>query len=295
MKKSYLLLSFFLVAAFATLNVTTVKSKITSPVAGSSGDSFTGNTCAQQSCHPSPSLAPVNGDLTLNIGTGNPTTALSGFVYTPGTTYNLAFSLAGLVGAAHPFYGFQIVALNTTKAQAGTMAVTNSATTQINTSSPTGTRQYMGHHTANSTHNWVFKWTAPAASTGPVTFFYAYNKCDASASNPSNPEGTIYNGSVTIQESPTGINDIFDNVSTLNIFPNPINNEFSIAFDLIEANTVSSQLYSLDGRMVKELINEKTELGHFTQQFDVRDLPSGIYLVRVNVGDTTTTRKIIKL
>jgi len=62
----------------------------------------------------------------------------------------------------------------------------------------------------------------------------------------------------------------------------------------MEANTVSSQLYSLNGQLVKQLINAKTEQGHVVQNFDVRDLPSGIYLVKLNVGDASVTKKIIK-
>ena len=294
MKKKYFLLTVFLVAAFATFNITTVKSKITSPPAGNSGDPFTAMTCAQSGCHPQPAQTPPNGDLTLNIGTGNPTTPLNGFVFTPGTLYNIAFSFPAIVGATHPFYGFQIVALDASNAQAGTMAVSNAATTQINTSVATGSRQYMGHHTANSGHNWVFKWTAPATCSGPVTFYYAYNKCNASAANPSAAEGTIYSSEVTIQCSGAGIENISDKVSELNVFPNPINSDFSISFDLKEANDVSAQLYSLDGKRAKELINEKTEIGHFTQQFDVRELPSGIYLVKLNVGGASVTRKIVK-
>ena len=295
MKKSYLLLSFSLVALFATLNVTTVKSKITSPPAGSAGDpSTSGVTCAQSGCHAAPTQTPPNGDLTLNIGTGNPTTALSGFVYTPGTVYNIAFSFQGLTSATHPFYGFQIVALNASNAQAGTMTVTSSTTTQVNTGAFTGTRQYMGHKTANSGHNWIFKWTAPAAGTGPVSFYYAYNKCDASSATPTVAQGTIYKGSVTTQEGPTGIADIADKVSELNIFPNPISNQFSMSFDLKEANPVSSQLYSIDGKLVKELINEKIENGHVVSQFDVQDLQSGIYMVRLNIGDASVTKRIVK-
>jgi len=294
MNKKYLLLSVFLVAVFATLNVKQVNSKITSPPAGNSGDPFTNLTCAQSGCHPGPALTVPNGDLTLTIGTGNPSTPLNGFTFTPGTQYNIAFSVQGLVGATHPFYGFQIVALDASDEKAGTMAVTNAATTQINTSGPTGTRQYMGHKTANSTHNWVFKWTAPSACSGPVNFYYTYNKADASAANPSAAEGSIYYGVATASCSGTGIEDISAHVSNLNIFPNPISNEFAVAFDLKESNNVSLQLYSVTGELVKQLINEKIDGSHVTRQFNTQDLPVGIYLAKLNVGQASTTQKIVK-
>lgn len=294
MNKKYVLLSIFLVAILATLNVTTVNSKISAPPVASAGDPFnSGATCAQSGCHAGPAQTPGANDLTLNIGTGQPTTALAGFHYVPGTLYNLAFSI-NLFATTNPYYGFQIVALDASNNKAGTMTVSNSATTQIVTHAATGTRQYMGHHNANNTHTWPFKWTAPAAGTGPVTFYYAYNICNASSATPNNPEGTIYHSSVTIQELSSGIADISDKVSELSIFPNPISSDFNISFDLKETEKVSAQLYSLDGRLVKELINEKTADGHFTQNSDAGGLSSGVYLIKLNVGDASVTKKILK-
>lgn len=285
MNKKYLLLTVFLIAVFATLNVTTVKSKITSPPAGNSGDPVTTMSCAQSGCHPSPAQTPGANDLTLTIGTGTPTTPLnSSFQYTPGTAYNIAFLINAFTGR----YGFQIVPLTSANAMAGSFTVTNAATEKINTQS---TRQYMGHLNASSTKSWTFKWTAPAICAGPVTFYYAYN----TANNDGSANGDfIYKSSVTINCSGTGIEDISDKVSELNIFPNPISSEFGISFDLKEANNVSLQLYSLDGKLVKQLINEKMSEGNFNRQYDVNDLSAGIYLVKLNVGGASVTRKIVK-
>jgi len=286
MKKSYLLTIVFLVAVFATINVNTINSKPQSPAAGSSGDPVTTTTCAQSGCHGGPVQTNTASTLTiLNIGTGNPTTPLnSSFAYTPGTVYNIAFGLTSSTGR----YGFQIVPLTSANAMAGSYTVTSASTTQINTLSG---RQYMGHKSANTTKNWAFKWTAPAAGAGAVTFYYAYNTAD----NDGEVTGdVIYKGSVTINELSTGIADINDKVSALNIFPNPISNEFGIAFNLKEANMVSSQLYSLDGKLSRVLINEKMGAGDFNQQFDAGDLAAGIYLVKLNVGDASITKKIIK-
>jgi hypothetical protein len=295
MKKNYLLLSLFLIAVFAILNVTVVNSKLVSPPAGSSGDPFAaGLTCVQSGCHATGPVTSTSANLTLKIGTSSPTTDLTNsFQYTPGTQYNIAFSIL-TAATTNPYYGFQIIALNSSNARAGTMIVTNANNTRIDSIGTTNARQYMGHHNANSNRNWSFKWIAPSSSTGPVSFYYCYNVCSASVANPGNPEGTIYKGTVTIQEAPTGIEDISDKISALNIFPNPVNNEFGLSFDLTEPNTVSSELYALDGQLVKQLINAKAEVGHFMQNFDVRDLPSGIYMVKLNVGEASVTKKIIK-
>lgn len=124
-----------------------------------------------------------------------------------------------------------------------------------------------------------------------VTFYYSYN----TANDDNNPTGdVIYKGSVSIEALLSGVEDISTKVADLNIFPNPISSQFSISFDLKEADNVSAQLYSLDGKLMKELINEKMNSGNVNQQFDVNDLAAGIYLVKLNVGGATITKKIVK-
>lgn len=293
MNKKYLLSAFFMITVLVLVNTNTVNSKITSPPAGNSGDPFTNTSCATSGCHAGPAQTPAGNDYSITIGTGSPTSPLSGFCYTPGTQYNIAF-LINQIATTNPYYGFQIVALDAANAKAGTMAVANAATTQINTGGGVGTRQYMGHKTANTTHNWSFKWTAPASGTGPVTFYFAYNVCNASTANPTSAQGTIYKAAIPIQQCSSGIEDISSMVADLNIFPNPVSNELGISFNLLEAANVSSQLYSLDGREVNQLMNEKVNGGNFVRSFNMNDLPSGIYLMKLNVGGATITKKIVK-
>lgn len=293
MNKKYLLSAFFMVTVLVLVTTNNVNSKITSPPAGNSGDPFTNQTCATSGCHAGPVQTPVANDYSITIGTGSPTSPLNGFCYTPGTQYNIAF-LINQIATTNPFYGFQIVALDATNAKAGTMTVANMATTQINTSGGTGTRQYMGHKTANTNHNWSFKWTAPASGTGPVTFYFTYNVCNATTANPTSAQGVIYKAAIPIQQCTSGVEDISSWVTDLNLFPNPVSNEFGLSFNLLETSTVSSQLYSLDGREVNQLLNEKVDEGNFVRSFSMSDLPAGIYLMKLNVGGATITKKIVK-
>ncbi|HLP50183.1 MAG TPA: choice-of-anchor V domain-containing protein [Chitinophagales bacterium] len=282
-----LLFSFFFIALIASLNIKTANSDPQKPPVGASGDPLTGKTCAQNGCHPSPAQAvPATGEgaLTLNIGTGNPTTPLTnGFAYTPGTTYNIGFGITSSTGR----YGFQMSSLNANNQQAGKFAVTTSSNTQLDSA---GGFYYIGHRNAGNNKNWVYKWTAPA-NGGPVTLYYAYNTAD---NNGESSGDVIYNGSVTLTAPSVGIASISEKLSGLNVFPNPINNQFSMSFNLNEASRVSAQLYSLDGKEVQELMNEKVTNGDFNRPFDVSALPSGIYLMKLNVGDASVTQKIVK-
>ena len=287
MHKKHLLISAFTIALLAIFSTTNLTSKTVNPPANSAGDPVTGNTCVQSGCHNGPISTSTSTILSnFKIGTGNPSTDLnSSFAYTPLTAYNIAMSLNSATGR----YGFQIVALDNSNNQAGTFTVTSATSTKIVVSSG---RQYMGHLNANSTKNWVFKWTAPASTVGPVTFYYCYNTSNGDGSPGSD---VIYKGAVTINSSgTTGVADISDKVSALNIFPNPVSNQFGISFDLVESNNVSAQLFTLDGKLCKELISQDLNAGNFNQSFNISDLTAGIYLVKLKVGESSVTKKIFK-
>lgn len=288
MNKKHLLYSTaFIALAAMVLNTTRVNSEIPKPPAGSSGDPVTNKTCAQSGCHPGQGqeLTPTANDLTINIGTGTPSTPLnSSFKYDGGTAYNIAFLPNAFTGR----YGFQIIALDGANQMAGTFTVTNAATTAIKTA---GSYKYMGHLNASTTKNWVFKWTAPAASTGDVTFYYAYNTAD----NDGQASGDIiYKGSVTISANSTGINDLSSKVGNLRVFPNPITTDFGLSFNANESMDLTAELYNLNGELVKNLMDEKVNEGTFTRNFNISDLSAGVYMVKLTSGTASVTQKVFK-
>ena len=287
MKKKYVLLSLFIAVAIIMVNTTNVTSNISAPPPASVGDAFVGNTCARAGCHESiPAQSIPNGALTFNIGTGLPTTPLtSSFQYSPDTVYNIQFT----PNSTANIYGFSISALDAGAQQAGTFTLTNTNTTSIQTI--TGGRTYIGHKNASGSKNWGFRWTAPSASTGCVTFSYAFNlgSGDGTRFNDS-----IFVGDVTICPLSIGVNDISEKISSLQIFPNTVNQEFNLSFSIEEGNNVSVQLYSLDGHNVGNLLNENLQEGHFNRTFNISHLASGIYLVKLKVGASYTTHKIVK-
>lgn len=293
MNKKHLLYSTAFIALTAmVLNTTRVNSEIPKPPSGSSGDPLTNKTCAQSGCHPGAGneLTPGANDLTINIGTGTPTTPLnSSFSYDGGTSYNIAFLPNAFTGR----YGFQIIALDASNKMAGTFTVTNAATTAIRTvGSAPNQYFYMGHLNASSTKNWVFKWNAPASSTGDVTFYYAYNTADGDNEVTND---IIYKGSVTISANPsTGINDLSSKVGHLKVFPNPITNDFGLNFNATESMDLTAELFNLNGELVKNLMKENISEGTFTRNFNISDLAAGVYMVKLTSGSASVTQKIFK-
>jgi len=79
-------------------------------------------------------------------------------------------------------YGFQLTAIDSTGAQAGTLVATDAVNTQLTTGMVgANIRQYIQHTfqgafpTEFDKKTWTFKWVAPATNVGAVTFYAAGN------------------------------------------------------------------------------------------------------------------------
>ncbi|MFQ6103253.1 MAG: T9SS type A sorting domain-containing protein [Candidatus Glassbacteria bacterium] len=87
-------------------------------------------------------------------------------------------------------------------------------------------------------------------------------------------------------------------------YPNPFNPQTSISYsvpgsdgDLVD---VTLKVYSIRGRLVKKLVDEKKESGGYTVVWDGRDetgreVSSGIYFYRLEAGDRIAVRKMVIL
>lgn len=84
-------------------------------------------------------------------------------------------------------------------------------------------------------------------------------------------------------------------LSDLNIFPNPMTGSGTIEFDLNQENEVSVFIFSLDGRMVKAIKNQRVDMGNRRQvRFNASDLAAGTYVVQVKAGEALKTSKFVK-
>ena len=293
MKRKYLLMSIVLVCALAIMNTSKVNSKIVFPPYGSVGDPVFTTTCVQSGCHGGPIHPVTSQDLSLLIGTtSTPTTPLdSTFKFVPNTTYYITFDILAQAYA----YGFQMTALNgtTNTNMAGSFTVVNSATTKIALGPP----DYIGHlHANHITNSWTFKWTAPARDSGAVTFYYSFNPGDSANFVGLTAGANIFNGSTTIQPGyGVGVNNIADNISEVQVYPNPVNAAFNLSFDVKSAAQASASVYSIDGKLCQPLFNQKLNTGLFNGSYNISSLPAGIYLIRLNVDGQIVTKKISKL
>ncbi|MGI6197564.1 MAG: carboxypeptidase regulatory-like domain-containing protein [Candidatus Cloacimonadaceae bacterium] len=70
-------------------------------------------------------------------------------------------------------------------------------------------------------------------------------------------------------------------------YPNPFNPETTISYSVKEPGKVKLQIYNIRGQLVRTLINEAHDTGHYKRVFDGKDndgrnLASGAYLIRMS-------------
>jgi hypothetical protein len=78
-------------------------------------------------------------------------------------------------------------------------------------------------------------------------------------------------------------------------YPNPFNPSTTIQYVLPSRSHVTLTVYNTLGETVRELVNADMESGHHEMQFEAGNLPSGVYLCRMQAGPFVETLKLLLL
>jgi Secretion system C-terminal sorting domain len=78
-------------------------------------------------------------------------------------------------------------------------------------------------------------------------------------------------------------------------FPNPFNPTTTIKYSLMNDGMVTLQVYNILGKKVLTLVNESKKAGDYSIKLNGSNLPSGVYLYRIQSGDFIAGRKMILL
>ena len=76
-------------------------------------------------------------------------------------------------------------------------------------------------------------------------------------------------------------------------YPNPFNPSTQIRFSLAVSSAVVLDVYSIDGTKVASLVNQVLNAGWHTATFNATNLPTGLYLYRLNTGNQQITKKMM--
>lgn len=104
--------------------------------------------------------------------------------------------------------------------------------------------------------------------------------------------GSLHTKTVSFAKRyPTAIASVNEAEASLRLFPNPAGNELNISFTQPASSNVRISLTDLMGREVA-VITDKTVQGTVALKYNTAALPRGLYLVRMQSGSETVTRKV---
>ncbi len=89
-----------------------------------------------------------------------------------------------------------------------------------------------------------------------------------------------------------GTTDLNSNINAVKAFPNPVSNELSVSVQLKEMDNATVALYDIAGRLV--LQDKVSEQQHFTKNYPLSILPSGMYILTVSTAKGSWQEKIFK-
>jgi len=78
-------------------------------------------------------------------------------------------------------------------------------------------------------------------------------------------------------------------------YPNPFNPATTTAYDVPVQGNVKLNVYNIMGQELATLADGPASPGSYSVTWDARDLPSGIYFVRMEAGEFVQTRKVVLL
>ncbi|MCZ6704211.1 MAG: FG-GAP-like repeat-containing protein [Ignavibacteria bacterium] len=100
-------------------------------------------------------------------------------------------------------------------------------------------------------------------------------------------------------ESTTAAEDVINKLPTeFNLeqnYPNPFNPSTKIIFSIPQETNVILKVYNLLGKEVATLVNENKKPGFYELNFGGENLPSGVYVYRIEAGSFSSSKKMILL
>ncbi|MBK7430999.1 MAG: T9SS type A sorting domain-containing protein [Bacteroidetes bacterium] len=238
-------------------------------------------------CHDTYALNSGGGSVTLT------STNMTGWMYDPGVTYHM---IATVSRSQNSLFGICVEALLPTNANAGTLVITNSTLTQIKTKTVTGVSRRSVVHKLDAgqgtgSFSFEFDWTAPATNAGDVTFYFAGNATDA---NGDEFGDYVYNSSQVVSYNLNNSISELKNNGDISIYPMPIQDQFTVNYDLNSTGAVNINLYTMQGALVSNLTSKVMTSGKHSDKFYLpTQLSAGNYILSIESKSGISSRKIL--
>jgi hypothetical protein len=121
---------------------------------------------------------------------------------------------------------------------------------------------------------------------------YTISATPYSQNNAVGTAGTTKTITITIIDSNQG-SRLGNSGLTMNLYPNPTQTKFTLDLANVEAGKLDIQVYNVNGALVRHQ-TEDVVSGTYVKAMSLLNLPSGLYIVKVLNGATSSTGKILK-
>ena len=76
-------------------------------------------------------------------------------------------------------------------------------------------------------------------------------------------------------------------------YPNPFNPSTTVRFSLPKQTQLKLNLYNMLGELVETIAEGNYEVGNYKVTFNASNLPSGVYMYRIESSDFVQTKKLM--
>jgi len=98
----------------------------------------------------------------------------------------------------------------------------------------------------------------------------------------------------TKPEQPQSATSVVETVIISSVSPNPTTNGTTLTLEVLTAGILNIKLVNVEGRELMELHNAHTEVGEFTKNFTMSNLPQGVYYLRISHNGNVKMEKVIR-
>jgi hypothetical protein len=104
---------------------------------------------------------------------------------------------------------------------------------------------------------------------------------------------TVWGATKTFKiNSATSINENKNNL-VFHVFPNPANDFLQVDFTLFQSSNTVINLTSIDGKIIRTLLDNQLSKGSNSLKLNVNDCKAGVYFLQINANNNTNYKKII--
>ncbi|MDT3695118.1 MAG: T9SS type A sorting domain-containing protein [Ignavibacterium sp.] len=89
------------------------------------------------------------------------------------------------------------------------------------------------------------------------------------------------------------ISGVVSNYTLDQNYPNPFNPSTKISYSIKEEGLVTLKVYDVLGKVVTTLVNENKAEGNYEVDFNASELPSGMYIYKLQAGSFTDVKKML--